>query len=1066
MALNWGVTDVLAVTKLAWDLYNNCYLVAREAPEEFRQLVYELAALQGVLRSLRDDINSDKSFLQRLGDERKQTLDRCVVNCFDTLKKLQGLVYKYRELQNGENLWKKLKWIGKQSEISNLKSKIMAHTYHLNLCMTSIGNSSLNRIEDSLIMAVKRQEEKEEESEACEDELDETTPLTKVRSVPTTQADSVNWESPPGSSLRRMVTGTTLVDQPRRNVSPESSSSISEEDPRKLGTFSHGQGFRMGFPLSDRTRIDQGSRKLPPSPRASEDHSTESPRPRRFPSTSDKSIDKANRSLGTENGCKEKDLIDVVADMKGELSKIRQKEQLQRPLRILRQGKDHQPDDDLKREFQQSVEDELRIRRLITRDWLRVATWWLLKARFNLEAFETLEPTNNRASITISSHGESPANQAYVNLLKASWILHTIILNEDNIASLQMDENRKLFYNLSDGISHEFSLYKPVDTPDKEMLMKQNCDIWELLQPEEENYDDDENELLPGLKNGRWITVDPADAGEEDEKVLFRTFVNAAIGGKTKRIWSNSSPYMVLLSIKDGESEPQVTLSNQSGTLGLSRAFTSEDLQDFDEPTSPFTASQLGTPSKIIPLDFGRMTVAVAFTNENDLHELMRIPRDYFNAVKRREPRQLSRATETLIFKRSVEIFEMLNVSTMKPDSREKFKSCDLRVLETTTKEGWRTTRRLVVSSSAGEKKPWCKEFFLPLSRVQISCDGLTRKVLVKWSDCTHEKVTTDGNYNNIYSYVYDDSNPNIAMSFQFRNSVDAADFRTRVLQLSLTDVFTWSANSNSHFVYDIYDSDPNPKHYKAFQLVRSSFEWTYSELFFMYRDTDYRYDRVASIIHFPLLYYTDYISTHTDKLYKPSVDAPPQFSHCDKRVGNASVEFQDEPNRMAFLSSLTGGYELIFSRRAHYVTTKPPSRFGKGKSNKGQAEVQLWSRKGGNSIRLVTRWWDERVGDKWMSRSVERGGLDDKKDSNRARLPKAELDRGRKIDMANLVARDPKEKTEGSRTAPLTIAFDSAPTDVLFGNIDQEEFAAALDGNPLALNKARSPFDDLMTFE
>lgn len=102
--------------------------------------------------------------------------------------------------------------------------------------------------------------------------------------------------------------------------------------------------------------------------------------------------------------------------------------------------------------------------------------------------------------------------------------------------------------------------------------MEQHYNIWEPTQPEEEYIDNDDNELLPELKNGRWITVEPEDAGEEDETVLFRTFVNAAIGGKTKRIWSQGSPYMLLLSIKDGESEPQVTISNQSGTLGLSRA--------------------------------------------------------------------------------------------------------------------------------------------------------------------------------------------------------------------------------------------------------------------------------------------------------------------------------------------------------------------------------------------------------------------------------------------------------------------------------------------------------------
>ena len=99
--------------------------------------------------------------------------------------------------------------------------------------------------------------------------------------------------------------------------------------------------------------------------------------------------------------------------------------------------------------------------------------------------------------------------------------------------------------------------------------MEQNCSIWELLQPEEENHDDED--LLPGLDNGRWITVEHDDAGDEDEKVLFRTFVNAAIGGKRTRINSQGSPYLLLLSIKKGESEPKVTICNQSGSLALSR---------------------------------------------------------------------------------------------------------------------------------------------------------------------------------------------------------------------------------------------------------------------------------------------------------------------------------------------------------------------------------------------------------------------------------------------------------------------------------------------------------------
>jgi hypothetical protein len=93
--------------------------------------------------------------------------------------------------------------------------------------------------------------------------------------------------------------------------------------------------------------------------------------------------------------------------------------------------------------------------------------------------------------------------------------------------------------------------------------------VWEFLQPEEENFDEDD--LLPGLENGRWITVEQADAGEEDEKVLFRTFVNAEIGAKRYRMRKKGAPYMLLLSTKEGESEPKVTICNQSGTLCLQR---------------------------------------------------------------------------------------------------------------------------------------------------------------------------------------------------------------------------------------------------------------------------------------------------------------------------------------------------------------------------------------------------------------------------------------------------------------------------------------------------------------
>lgn len=63
---------------------------------------------------------------------------------------------------------------------------------------------------------------------------------------------------------------------------------------------------------------------------------------------------------------------------------------------------------------------------------------------------ERSDLASSRASFSVCVDAQSPANQAYVDLLKASWILHKQVRKEENLSSLTTDENRKLFYNLSD----------------------------------------------------------------------------------------------------------------------------------------------------------------------------------------------------------------------------------------------------------------------------------------------------------------------------------------------------------------------------------------------------------------------------------------------------------------------------------------------------------------------------------------------------------------------------------------------------------------------------------------
>ena len=72
-----------------------------------------------------------------------------------------------------------------------------------------------------------------------------------------------------------------------------------------------------------------------------------------------------------------------------------------------------------------------------------------MKAKFHLEAARALEPKTQEEPEMLTA-AINIYHQAYLDMLKASWILYDIVLKENNLTPLQTDENRKLFYHLSD----------------------------------------------------------------------------------------------------------------------------------------------------------------------------------------------------------------------------------------------------------------------------------------------------------------------------------------------------------------------------------------------------------------------------------------------------------------------------------------------------------------------------------------------------------------------------------------------------------------------------------------
>ncbi|OJJ31549.1 hypothetical protein ASPWEDRAFT_62678 [Aspergillus wentii DTO 134E9] len=855
MGSNFEVVDIFTVSKLACDLYHNCSLATRDAPDGFRQLVTELASFQGVLRALCDDVNSNTSFFEELEENRKRILERCMNGCYQTLQRLRDLLTKYRNMGIGDEkqFWQRL-------------------------------------------------------------------------------------------------------DSRRKN-----SESISEAE-------------------SHRTNVK-----------------------------------------------------DAVTSAMQQLHQVRLREQSLRPLRYEPQDRFHRPDADLLKKFDESAHDELRIRRLSTGDWLRVAVWWLLKARSTLANCDKANLTGARGSISPSIESRTTSQQAYIDILKASYILYDIVLRgNENSQAILADENRKLIADLSEGIKEELSQFSAMDVPEYSILHSQNFEIWESLQSEE-SLENGGNAFI-GLGNARWITVEQEDAGDEEEKVLFRTFVNAGIGGKKFRMRTKGAPYMLLLSTRDGESEPKITICNQSGTLCLQRDFVPDDLVQLIGISH---ASLSGVPgakiSEPVLLKFESISVSISFQYGADLLEFINIPKAYFDAVWQREPMDSDQFSESVLFRGSVEIFEQLKAPSMKSmNPRMVHRSCQVRILERSFGEAWRTVRRIVISSSAAEKIPRSMELFMPMANVQINREEASRQVVLKWSDTCQEKTDTDGNYNKQFSYVYDHSNPNIGMSLHFRNQAKAEEFEQAILSLSIRPSFSWTQASSSGCVYDVVDTVLDQKQYKTILLHRSQSSWKYCDIFYLYRDTNYTYEHSGFRVQFPRIYYTDYISSHVDKLYR--ADSPVIFSHCEKKVGKMTVEFSHEPILRAFMSALATSYELLFSRNAHLVAAKEKTLFV-SKKWKGGAEVKLW--RTGNSVQLASR-WNDRVTDKWLTMSIPPGALEPTKDGNQVSFSHMQYSLGTVLDMAHIITRNPTEKGKARLEGTITITFMAVG--------DREEFVAALE--------------------
>ncbi|KAL4920066.1 hypothetical protein BDW62DRAFT_177519 [Aspergillus aurantiobrunneus] len=1036
MSSNLDQVDIATLTKVSWDLYHAYYLVSGSAPDGFRQLVTELASLQGTLRVLRDHISSNPSFCDDLIENRRQTLRRCLGDCLHTLQLLEELFTKYRDsgVGDGSRIWQGIEWDTKQEQIEELKSRIMVHTANLHLYISSIGSPSPERLGLMLDPSGTGPSPRVRDTQSysplpAEMSKGPVSPghSSVFQALGSAKPETINHHEPTHGTHPH---GLTSLDS-RFSTDPSgsiSTLSINKAIPSSLlrtSTFSSPTTLETSF-------IERNSVSTSPwySESIYKEYST---------GPTNETQSESCRSL-SQGGSIDSPISLATASALRQFYEIQLRDQHLRPLRYEPRDSLHQPDPIILERFESSSNDAGQILRLSTRDWLRVAVWWLLKARISLANCERPTLVSARGSMRPSTTSSNSTHQAYVDLLKASYILYDIVLKRQNPQSLTIDENRKLISDLSDGIKEDFTQFTSADIPDATIINLHNLDIWEPVQPEETSSSSQENPFI--LENVRYTTVELEDAGTEEERVILRTFVNAGIGGKKLRMRTKSAPYMLLLSTIDGESDPKITICNQSGTFCLQRDFTPDDLAQLVRVSN---ASLSGVPSaklsEPVTLSFDTILVSVSFQYASDLGQFINIPKAYFEAVWQREPVDSEQFSESVIFKSSVELVEQLRAPIMKSMNPPIItRSCQVRILERTFGEVWRSIRRMVISSSLAEKAPMSLEFFMPMSRVQIHRGGDSRSMQLKWSDIGQERSDkTDGNYNTVFSYVYDDNSPNIGLAVRFRSEQRATEFEKAILSLSHKPTFSWSQPSSSGSVYDVADVALDQKRYKAILLLEDRLSFKFCSLYYLFRDTDYVYDSSSLHIKFPKLFYVDYISSHVDQLYRAANNAQVFFSHCEKKIGTTEAYFTDEFTLRAFTSSLAPGYELCFSCRADSMTTKKQSFLSSNKSTKGPTEVQLWRK--GNSIRLASRWTNN-IADRWLTMSVPSGSHSHSisRDANRIEFPATTYTRGTVLNLAVITSGTPKDSKMAKRSGPISISFAKAK--------DRDDFIAALDGD------------------
>lgn len=129
MSFGFGVGDCIAVAKLAWSLYHDCYLVAKGAPQEFRLVVEQIKDMHMTMKMLEEELSDPNTILVRAGEDRQHMVQNMLKQTHGVLVDLQRIFTKHRKLGNtsrtgARRLWDKISWAKVGKEVDELRNKV------------------------------------------------------------------------------------------------------------------------------------------------------------------------------------------------------------------------------------------------------------------------------------------------------------------------------------------------------------------------------------------------------------------------------------------------------------------------------------------------------------------------------------------------------------------------------------------------------------------------------------------------------------------------------------------------------------------------------------------------------------------------------------------------------------------------------------------------------------------------------------------------------------------------------------------------------------------------------